>query len=103
MLTPRRAALLALLLPGSLAAQDNPFALTGGSVKTAYIVYEVSAQKQQPGATPTYEMGVAADRMIMKMVTPPVPLCGRIWRGSTRRWTRPPRPASGRMSNWPLS
>jgi hypothetical protein len=70
MLTPRRAAILSLLLPGSLAGQDNPFALTGGSVKTAYIVYEVSAQKQQPGATATYEMGVAADRMIMKMVTP---------------------------------
>ena len=70
MLTPRRAAILALLLPGSVAAQDNPFALTGGSVKTAYIVYEVSAQKQQPGAAPTYEMGVAADRMIMRMVMP---------------------------------
>ena len=70
MLTPRRAAILALLLPGSLAAQDNPFALTGGSVKTAYIVYEVSAQKQQPGVTPTYELGVAADRSIIKMVMP---------------------------------
>ncbi|MFL5448466.1 MAG: hypothetical protein ACJ8A6_05360 [Gemmatimonadales bacterium] len=70
MLTPRRAAILALLLPGSVAAQDNPFALTGGSVKTAYIVYDVSAQKQQPGATPTYEMGVAADRVIIRMVMP---------------------------------
>jgi hypothetical protein len=70
MLTPRRAAILALLLPGTLAAQDNPFALTGGSVKTAYIVYEVSAQKQQPGANPTYELGVTADRLAMKMVTP---------------------------------
>src|SRR4051794_8492940 len=70
MFTPRRAAILALLLPGSLAAQDNPFALTGGSVKTAYIVYDVSAQKHQPGAAPTYEMGVAADRVIMKMVMP---------------------------------
>ena len=70
MLNPRRAAILALLLPGSLAAQDNPFALTGGSVKTAYIVYEVSAEKQQPGAAPTYEMGVAADRLLMRMVMP---------------------------------
>ncbi len=70
MLTPRRAAILALLLPGSVAAQDNPFALTGGSVKTAYIVYEVSAQKQQPGAAPTSELGVAADQMIMRMVMP---------------------------------
>ncbi len=70
MLTPRRAAILALLLPGSVAAQDNPFALTGGSVKTAYIVYEVSAQKQQAGAAPTYELGVAADHMIMRMIMP---------------------------------
>jgi hypothetical protein len=69
---PCRAAMLALLLPGALAAQDNPFALTGGSVKTAYIVYDVSSSKPQAQkqAAPTYEIGVAADRMIMKMVTP---------------------------------
>ena len=66
---PRRAAILALLLPGSLAAQDNPFALTGGSVKTAYIVYDVTGNRQ-PGATATSEMGVAPDRWIMRMTMP---------------------------------
>jgi hypothetical protein len=73
MLIPRRAAILALLLPGSLAGQDNPFALTGGSVKTAYIVYDVSSTKQQqrPGVVaPVYELGVAPDRWIMRMTTP---------------------------------
>src|SRR3982751_2769110 len=69
---PRRAAIAALLLPGSLAAQDNPFALTGGAVKTAYIVYDISAQKQQqPGtAGGSYELGVAPDRWILKMALP---------------------------------
>jgi hypothetical protein len=69
---PRRVAIAALLLPGSLAAQDNPFALTGGSVKTAYIVYDVTAQKQQqPGAAGgSYELGVASDRWILKMAVP---------------------------------
>ena len=67
---PRRAAILALLLPGSLAGQDNPFALTGGSVKTAHIVYEVSGTKQQPGVAALYEVGVAPDRWIMRMTTP---------------------------------
>jgi hypothetical protein len=52
-----------------LAAQDNPFALTGGSVKTAYIVFDVSGkEKQAPGGS--YEMGVAADRLIIRIVTP---------------------------------
>lgn len=52
-----------------LAAQDNPFALTGGSVKTAYIVYDMTGkQKQAPAGS--YEVGVAADRMIIRMVTP---------------------------------
>lgn len=68
---PCRAAILALLLPGSLAGQDNPFALTGGSVKTAHIVYEMSSTKQQqPGVSPAYEIGVAPDRWIMRMTTP---------------------------------
>ncbi|HEX6433687.1 MAG TPA: hypothetical protein VFZ87_05580 [Gemmatimonadales bacterium] len=58
-----------MLLGAPLAAQDNPFALTGGSVKTAYIVYDVSSKdKQAQGAS--YEIGVAADRMMMRMVTP---------------------------------
>jgi hypothetical protein len=69
---PRRAAIAALLLPGSLAAQDNPFALTGGAVKTAYIVYDITAQKQQqPGAAGgSYALGVAPDRWILKMAVP---------------------------------
>ena len=67
---PCRAAILALLLPGSLAAQDNPFALTGGPVKTAYIVYDVTGNRQQPGVTATYEVGVTPDRWIMRMTTP---------------------------------
>ena len=59
----------AMLLGVPLAAQDNPFALTGGSVKTAYIVYDVTSKdKQAQGAS--YEIGVAADRMMMRMVTP---------------------------------
>ncbi|HEY4593283.1 MAG TPA: hypothetical protein VIJ61_12795 [Thermoanaerobaculia bacterium] len=69
---PRRAAFAALLLPGSLAAQDNPFAFTGGSVKTAYIVYEMSGgkQQQQAAAAGTYEIGVAPDRWIIRMSMP---------------------------------
>jgi hypothetical protein len=58
-----------ILLGAPLAAQDNPFALTGGAVKTAYIVYDVSSKdKQAQGAS--YEIGVGADRMMMRMVTP---------------------------------
>ena len=58
-----------MLLVAPLAAQDNPFALTGGSVKTAYIVYDVTGKdKQAAGAS--YEIGVAGDRMMMRMVTP---------------------------------
>jgi hypothetical protein len=65
-----RVAPLALLLAASpLAAQVNPFAFTGGSVKTAYIVYDiVSEQPQTQGAT--FELGVAPDRWIMRTVTP---------------------------------
>jgi hypothetical protein len=62
-------ALSGMLLAGPLAAQDNPFALTGGAVKSAYIVYDVSSKdKQAQGAS--YEVGVAPDRWIMRMVTP---------------------------------
>jgi hypothetical protein len=58
-----------MLLGVPLAAQDNPFAITGGSVKTAYIVYDVTSKdKQAQGAS--YEIGVAPDRMMMRMVTP---------------------------------
>jgi hypothetical protein len=58
-----------VLLGSPLAAQGNPFALTGGAVKTAYIVYDVSSKdKQAQGAS--YEIGVSPDRMMMRMVTP---------------------------------
>lgn len=58
-----------LLAAAPLAAQDNPFAFTGGSVKSAYIVYEVTS-KEKSGAGATYEIGVAPDRWIMKAVSP---------------------------------
>ena len=58
------------LLPAApLAGQDNPFAFTGGSVKSAYIVYDV-VTKGKPAAGMAYEIGVAPDRWIMKMKTP---------------------------------
>lgn len=58
-----------LLAAAPLAAQDNPFAFTGGSVKTAYIVYDlVTKGKPTPGTS--YEMGLAQDRSIIRMVTP---------------------------------
>ena len=61
---------LGLLVAASpLAAQENPFAFTGGSVKTAYIVYDViSKEKQTQGST--FELGVAPDRWIMRTVSP---------------------------------
>jgi hypothetical protein len=62
-----RAVLLALLAPTTLAGQDNPFALTGGSVKSAYIVYKMTS-KQQPGTPTAYEIGVTPDRWITRMV-----------------------------------
>ena len=52
-----------------LAAQDNPFAFTGGSVKTAYIVYQVNS-KQKEGQGSTFEIGVAPDRWIMRTEAP---------------------------------
>jgi hypothetical protein len=58
---------LAAAMP--LAAQDNPFALTGGSVKSAYIVYQVTGKNQQ-GAGTSWEVGVAPDRWLMRMVMP---------------------------------
>jgi hypothetical protein len=52
-----------------LSAQENPFALTGGAVKSAYIVYDlVQRGKPMPGAS--YEVGITSDRWIMRMVTP---------------------------------
>jgi hypothetical protein len=58
-----------LLLGTPLAAQENPFAFTGGSVKSAYIVYEVTGKDQQ-GAGTSWEIGVAPDRWLMRMVMP---------------------------------
>jgi hypothetical protein len=59
----------AMLLRTPLAAQDNPFAFTGGAVKSAYIVYEVTGKNQQ-GAGTSWEVGVAPDRWQMRMVMP---------------------------------
>jgi hypothetical protein len=58
-----------LLAAAPVAAQENPFAFTGGSVKSAYIVYDVTS-KQQKTAGSTYEVGVAPDRWIMRMTSP---------------------------------
>jgi hypothetical protein len=58
-----------LLAASPLAAQESPFSFIGGSVKSAYIVYDlVSKGKAVPGAT--YESGVAGDRWILRMVMP---------------------------------
>jgi hypothetical protein len=66
---------LSVLVSGSalvsmpVAAQDNPFALTGGSVKSAYIVYQVTSKDPNAQAA-SYEIGVTSDRFIVRMVTP---------------------------------
>lgn len=57
-----------LLAAGPAAAQDNPFAITGGSVKSAHIVYDVIS-KGKPAPGTSYELGAAPDRWIMRMVT----------------------------------
>ena len=59
-----------LLVGTPLAAQDNPFAFTGGSVKSAYVVYTITSAKQGAAAGSSWEMGVAPDRWIMKSVMP---------------------------------
>ena len=60
---------LSLLATSALAAQESPFAFTGGSVKSAYIVYDLlSKGKPLPGAS--WESGVTADRWIMRMKMP---------------------------------
>ena len=62
---------LGLILAASpLAAQDNPFALTGGSVKSAYIIYDLTTKTKQGGAASSWELGVAPDRMIIRMAVP---------------------------------
>lgn len=62
-------ALLAALTPAVIAAQQNPFKLTGGSVKSAYIVYDLT-NKKMPGVVGTYELGVTPDRWLMRMEAP---------------------------------
>ena len=52
-----------------LAAQDNPFAFTGGSVKTAYIVYQENSKKKAVQGS-SFEIGVAPDRWIMRTAGP---------------------------------
>jgi hypothetical protein len=58
------------LLPGFLAAQDNPFAFTGGSVKSAYIVYNITSANKGAAEGTSWEIGVAPDRWIMKSIMP---------------------------------
>ncbi len=58
-----------LMAASPSAAQDNPFAFTGGAVKSAYIVYDL---KNKEGAVQgaTWESGVAPDRWIVRLVMP---------------------------------
>ena len=66
-----RVAPLGLVLAASpLAAQENPFAFTGGSVKSAYVVYTITSKQPGAGAGSSWEMGVAPDRWVMKSVMP---------------------------------
>jgi hypothetical protein len=64
-----------LMAAAPLAAQENPFAFTGGSVKTAYIVYDMASKgKLVEGAS--YEWGLAPDRWILK-TTMPLEIAGK--------------------------
>lgn len=58
------------LLAAPLAAQDNPFALTGGPVKSAYIVYDITTKQPGAAAGASWEMGVDANRWIIKTFMP---------------------------------
>jgi hypothetical protein len=62
-----------MLLAAPLAAQDNPFSLVGGPVKSAYLVYEMTGKDKAAGAMTgamTMEAGLTKDRWIMRMTTP---------------------------------
>lgn len=59
-----------LMAASPLAAQDNPFAFTGGAVKSAYIVYDVTGKAPGSTAGASWEMGAAPDRWIIKSVMP---------------------------------
>jgi hypothetical protein len=69
MRSDRLAVLFGLVLSAPLSAQENPFAFTGGGVKSAYIVYDM-VSKQPSAGTGTYEVGVTPDRWIMRIVSP---------------------------------
>lgn len=60
------ASLAILLTPATLAAQQNPFALTGGSVKSAHIVYDIHA-KGKPVPQSGVEMGISDQRSAVRM------------------------------------
>jgi hypothetical protein len=59
-----------VLLAAPLVAQDNPFAFTGGSVKSAYIVYNITSANKGAAEGTSWEIGVAPDRWIMKSIMP---------------------------------
>jgi hypothetical protein len=59
-----------VLLVAPLTAQDNPFAFTGGSVKSAHIVYNITSANKGAAAGASWEIGVAPDRWIMKTIMP---------------------------------
>jgi hypothetical protein len=64
---------IAILVPATAAGQQNPFELTGGSVKSATIVYEMTGKPQQDNPLPQFsvaEVGVARDRWIMRTSAP---------------------------------
>ena len=63
-------ALGVLMAASPVAAQDNPFAFTGGAVKSAYIVYDVTGKAPGSTAGASWEMGAAPDRWIIKSVMP---------------------------------
>jgi hypothetical protein len=59
-----------LLVAPLAAAQDNPFSFTGGSVKSAYIVYTLTSTKPGVSGGAGWEMGLTPDRWIIKTVMP---------------------------------
>lgn len=62
-------ALGGLLAAAPLAAQENPFAFTGGSVKSAHIVYDL-LNKGKPAPGTSYEVVTGPTHWVMRMKTP---------------------------------
>ncbi|MFL5402482.1 MAG: hypothetical protein ACJ8BF_06655 [Gemmatimonadales bacterium] len=60
------AAFIVSLVPATVAGQQNPFALTGGSVKSAYITYDVTS-KGVPMSGSTMELGVAGQKFALRL------------------------------------